>query len=128
MGMHERIKKLRKALDLTQVEFGSRIGIAQGHLTGLESGKKRVTEKTLKVICSIYGTSEKWLKNNEGEMFSKAPAEKLEKLTKVFGALAPDFQGYVMQQIETLLEMQYRKQSGEAAEKLRKKGKTSKAE
>ena len=128
MGIHERIKKLRKALDLTQVEFGSRIGIAQGHLTGLESGKKRVTEKTLKVICSIYGTSEKWLKNNEGEMFSKAPAEKLEKLTKIFGSLNPDFQSYVMQQIETLLELQYRKQSGETAEKLRKKGKTPKSE
>ncbi|MDR0307722.1 MAG: helix-turn-helix domain-containing protein [Chitinispirillales bacterium] len=121
MTVNERIKQLRKALDLTQVEFGSKIGIAQGHLTGLESGKKRITEKTLKVICSVYGTSEKWLKHNEGEMFSTAPAEKIDKISKVFSKLNNELQNYVVHQIETLIELQYKQQSAASEKPKRRK-------
>jgi len=108
MPIGKRIKELRKYLKLTQVDFGGKIGIAQGHLTGIESGNKSVTEKTLKVICSVYGVSEKWMRNGEGQMFFKAPAQKIKKLTHLFCGLNHDFQNYAVQQTEILLDLQYK--------------------
>jgi len=121
MTINKRIRELRKGLRLTQIEFGRKVGVAQGHLTGLESGNKRVTEKTVKVICSVYGASEKWLREGVGEMLCKAPTEKIERLTNLFCKLCPDFQNYVMQQIEFLLELQYKQENdGKNRKKKRK--------
>ena len=121
MSINVRIKEFRKSLKLTQTEFGSKIGVAQGHLTGLESGNKRITEKTVKVICSVYGVSEKWVKEGKGDMFSKVSAEKVERLTHLFYELVPDFQDYVLQQIEILLELQYRQENAERNRKKKRK-------
>lgn len=37
--MKDRIKKIRKELDLTQQEFADRIGIARGNIAAYEVGK-----------------------------------------------------------------------------------------
>ena len=71
MDINERIKELRRALSLTQIEFGNRVGISQGHLTGIENGKKSVTYKTIKVISLEFGVSEEWLRTGEGDMFAQ---------------------------------------------------------
>ena len=127
MSINGRIRELRKELKLTQAVFGSKIGIAQGHLTGLESGNKRVTEKTLKVICSVYGVAEKWMRDGTGEMFYKAPTVKVERLTYLFCELIPDFQNYVLQQIEILLELQYKQENAGKGKKKKRKPYESKA-
>lgn len=45
--MNERIKELRKALDLNQTEFGNRIGIKQGTVTGYETGNRTPTDAVI---------------------------------------------------------------------------------
>lgn len=74
MTINDRIKKLRKELNLTQVEFASYISLTQNHLTGIENGKRNVNNRTIKLICSTEWpnkkrVSEKWLEYGEGEMF-----------------------------------------------------------
>ena len=68
----ERLKILRKELKLTQIDFGGRIAVSQGHLTAMENGKRDVTDKTLKVICMEFHVNEEWLRTGEGEMFSES--------------------------------------------------------
>ena len=41
--MNERIKELRKALGLTQAEFGERIGVKPNTITNYESGLRVLT-------------------------------------------------------------------------------------
>ena len=41
--MHTRIRKLRKALGLSQVEFARKIGRHPGFVSSLESGKIHIT-------------------------------------------------------------------------------------
>lgn len=105
MTINARIKDLRKTLGLTQIDFGSKIGIVQGHLTAIESGKRRVTEKTIKVICSSYGASEDWLRTGKGEMFTRIPNEKAERAIKLFTDLPSEFQDYILHQMKKLLEI-----------------------
>jgi len=106
MSLNERIKELRKNLGLTQAEFGRRIGIVQGHLTGIESGKKSVTQKTLKVICATYGVSEEWLKTGNGEIFVQSPDKRAKRLIRFFNELSSEFQDYMLMQLQSLLDLQ----------------------
>lgn len=64
-----RIKKLRKALDLTQAEFASRIGTSQNSLAGYETGRRNPSSSVVNNICKEFHVSETWLRTGEGEMF-----------------------------------------------------------
>lgn len=65
----ERIKQLRKALGLTQTEFGARVGLSRDAMANIETG--RVEPKTLAInmICAEYNVREEWLRNGAGDMF-----------------------------------------------------------
>ena len=45
--MNERIKKLRKALDLTQQEFADRLGVKRNTVGQWECGINNVTDATI---------------------------------------------------------------------------------
>jgi len=109
MLVNERIKEIRKSLNLTQAEFGRKIGIIQGHLTGIESGKKNATKKTRIVICAVYGVSKNWLETGSGEMFVQNPNRKTKKIVNIFSELNFDFQDSMLMLLENLLKLQNRK-------------------
>lgn len=67
--MHERIKYLRKTLDLTQQEFSDRIGIKRGAVANYEVGRNDPTDSVVALICREFGVSEQWLRTGTGEMF-----------------------------------------------------------
>lgn len=66
----KRIKLLRKAIGLTQKEFGEKTELAQGYLTNIETAKRPATEKIIKIILlqSWNGkmVNEDWLRNGIG--------------------------------------------------------------
>ena len=59
--MNERIKFLRKTLDLTQTEFSERIGLTPSAISKIESGERVPAENTIKLICATYHVSYRWL-------------------------------------------------------------------
>ena len=67
--MNERIKKLRKALDLTQREFGERIGVKGNTIAQYELGRNEPIDAVLSLICREFRVNEKWLREGTGEMF-----------------------------------------------------------
>ena len=67
--MKDRIKELRRALDLTQDEFGGRIGITKSSISTMESGRSNPSEQTLRSMCREFGASYVWLTTGEGSMF-----------------------------------------------------------
>lgn len=69
MTINQRVREIRKALDMNQTDFGKRIAIAQGYLTNIENGHREVTEKTIKLICAEFKVSENWLRTGEGQPF-----------------------------------------------------------
>jgi len=76
----ERIRKLRKALDLTQQTFAERIGISRNNIATYETGKSNPGEAVISLICREFNVNESWLRNGEGDMFVKAPDNSLEAL------------------------------------------------
>jgi len=108
MSVYERIKEVRKSLGLTQIEFGDKIGIVQGHLTGIESGKKTATEKTIKVICGVYGISETWLKTGKGSMRvgTSKNSDVIDHIIRRFNGLNIEHQDFILQMAQGLLKLQ----------------------
>ena len=78
--MNERIKFLRKALELNQTDFGARIGVKQGTVAAYESGARVPLDSVVVSICREFGVSESWLRSGEGEMFLQLSRE--EEITK----------------------------------------------
>lgn len=70
MEMNMRIKEIRQALGLTQIEFSNKLGIRQSSLSAIESGvTESISERNIIIICKEFGVSEDWLRNGEGEIF-----------------------------------------------------------
>lgn len=67
--MNERIKKVRKALDLTQQKFAERIGSTANVITNYETGKRNPSSSVINNICKTFNVNETWLRTGEGEMF-----------------------------------------------------------
>lgn len=69
--MGDRIKDLRKALNLTQQEFAERIGSVQNTITGYETGRRVPSNQVVTLICREFDVNETWLRTGEGDMFIK---------------------------------------------------------
>lgn len=67
--LNERIKELRKALNLTQQEFADRIHISRGALAVYEIGRNEPIDAVIALICREFDVNEHWLRTGEGEMF-----------------------------------------------------------
>lgn len=67
--MNERLKKLRKTLDLTQQEFADKIGIKRNTMATYESGRNTPIDAVISLICREFNVNEEWLRTGEGEMF-----------------------------------------------------------
>lgn len=67
--MNERIKKIRKALDLTQQKFADQLGVKRNTVGQWECGINAVTDQVINSICREFNVNENWLRTGEGEMF-----------------------------------------------------------
>ena len=68
-SLNTRIKELRKFLNLSQEEFGARLGVTNAAISRLESGARGATEQILLSIKREFGASYLWLTTGEGSMF-----------------------------------------------------------
>ena len=82
MNIGDRIKKVRKSLDLTQEAFAARIGSVQNTITGYESGRRNPSAPVLSLICKEFNVNEEWLRNGTGEMFAPDASGELEALVR----------------------------------------------
>ena len=71
--MDKRIKKLRRTLDLTQQEFGDRIGVKRNTIATYEGGRSTPIDSVISLICREFSVNEEWLRSGTGEMFKASP-------------------------------------------------------
>lgn len=67
--MKDRIKKIRKELDLTQQEFADKLGIKRNTVATYESGRNEPIDAVISLICREFNVNEEWLRTGNGEMF-----------------------------------------------------------
>lgn len=106
--MNNRIKIVRKALKLSQREFGEKLGVSRDVISNLEYDRVQPKELLLRHICQLYRVNECWLLTGEGKMFDGNPEEsyKIDEALEIFKSLQPEFQDYALEQIKKLVELQ----------------------
>ena len=82
--MNERLKLLRKTLKLNQVDFGSRLSLTGSAISRYESGVNAMADNIVLLICREFNVNEDWLRNGNGEMFSRQSTDLIEQLTQQY--------------------------------------------
>lgn len=84
--MKDRLKKLRKELNLKQREIAEQLGVSVGRVGSWESGSSKPGEGSIYKLCNEYKVRREWLERGEGEMFQPGPSEE-DKYVAIFTAL-----------------------------------------
>lgn len=71
--LNERIKQLRKKLDLTQQQFAEKIGVKRNTVATYEMGRSEPSDSGIALICREFNVNEDWLRNGKGEMLKERP-------------------------------------------------------
>lgn len=88
--MKDRIRKIRRDLDLTQQEFADRIGIKRNTIANYETGRNEPIDSVISLICREFGVNEEWLRDGTGDMRVPDPDNELEALAKKYKLTAAD--------------------------------------
>lgn len=110
--MNQRFRELRKALGLTQAEYGEILGIKTSGVSDIESGRNSVTERHIASLeaydppgmdAMINGN---WIRTGEGQMFlEKGKRDRLISLTAKLLKDKPDsFKARFVAAMDTLSE------------------------
>jgi transcriptional regulator with XRE-family HTH domain len=102
--INERIKELRKALDLSQTEFGEALHVSRGVINNIDRNLVEPKPLFLDSIISTFNVNPEWLLDGDGEMFremshnekvaafiGEALADEPEAFRRRFIELAADF-------------------------------------
>jgi len=73
--MKERLKELRRTLNLTQQELANQLHIKRTNIGNYESGVSSPTDSVIALICREFNVSEDWFRNGIGDMFVPAPTD-----------------------------------------------------
>ncbi|MEI3521021.1 MAG: helix-turn-helix transcriptional regulator [Anaerosacchariphilus sp.] len=71
MTQGERLRNIRKTLNLTLEKFGEKLGVGKTAISKLEKGENSITDQMMLSICREYNVNENWLRTGEGDMFIK---------------------------------------------------------
>ena len=106
MIMKDRIKKLRKTLDLTQQEFADRIGVKRNSYANYETGRNTPIDAIILSICREFNVNEEWLRHGTGEMFMELDEEDqlMEWAGRVLGDRTKSFKKNFVKMLMSLSE------------------------
>ncbi len=69
MTQGQRIREIRKSLNLTLEKFGKTLGVGKTAISNIENGNRNLTEQMILSISREYNVNQEWLRTGSGEMF-----------------------------------------------------------
>jgi transcriptional regulator with XRE-family HTH domain len=103
--MKYRLKQLRKALGLTQREFGEKVGMSDVAISYMESGRTLISKQNIHLICLTFGIREEWLENGSGDMLDDEASltEYERQILNLYRRLSPLARKMLIEYAEKLL-------------------------
>lgn len=102
MTQGERVKLLRKSLNLSQEKFGERINMKKNSISQIENGVNNLTDTVAKLMCREFNVDYFWLTEGEGEMFIDIPDTIIEEMKITYNL--SDFEEKILRQYLILTE------------------------
>ena len=102
MTQGERVKSLRKTLNLTLEKFGEKLGVGKTAISLIENGKNSLTEAMAISICREFNVNYFWLRDGEGDMYIDAHKTVIDELKRTYSL--SDFEEKILKQYLILTE------------------------
>ncbi len=99
----ERLRELRKSLNLTLEKFGKSLGVGKTAISKIENDERNLTDQMILSICREYNVSEEWLRSGTGEMF--VPLKRNQVITDFAGDLIREDDTFRKRLIEALAKL-----------------------
>lgn len=106
--IEDRILTIREKLELSQEEFGERIGVTKSTISLLERKLRNPSERVIRDICREFNINEEWLRSGVGgedNMFINVTPQ--EKAYNRFGYIMENAAPSKKAALSVLLEMLY---------------------
>ncbi len=101
--MKDRIKKIRKDLNLTQQKFADRLGVQRNTIAMYEMGRTFPSDAIMRSICREFYINEEWLRTGEGDM--SRPRTRNQIITDFAGDLINEPESFRTRLIEGLAKL-----------------------
>ena len=85
MTQGERVKEIRKSLDLTLEKFGEKLGVQKSSISKIEKDRVSLSDQMAKSICREYNVNYDYLMYGEGEMFDDLPQTIIDEMCVTYG-------------------------------------------
>ena len=69
----ERVRLIRKQLEMTQEQMAQRLGIGKAALSMIETGKARLSARNKNILVQDFNVNPDWVDSGEGKMFNAEP-------------------------------------------------------
>lgn len=97
-SLGERIKQIRLLHNLSQENFGKRLGLSHSHISKIENSKENPSDTLMRLIVHEFQVNHGWLQYGNGSMSSTLPPE----LCELGNQFAKDGQQFIGKQIEKI--------------------------
>jgi len=105
-NIHERLKKLRKCLNLSIREFSKEISYSHSVYGQVEHGDREPSDRIIQLISSRFNTSKEWIMTGKGDMFSSEPPDiRLDKILEIYKTIDPTLKDCLLEQSKLLLKI-----------------------
>lgn len=82
MTQGERVRELRKSLNLTLEKFGKALGVGKTAISRIENNERKLTEQMILSICREFRVDYFWLTEGKGEMFIETPESIVDEIAE----------------------------------------------
>lgn len=106
MSINTRVREVRQYLSMSQTKFAENLYLSSGYISSLEKGVRIVNPRIIKLISTVYGVNETWLKTGKKAMFEDEANVKMDQVVKLFGELYSDSQEHLLSLIKCTLNLQ----------------------
>ena len=82
MTQGQRVRELRKHLNLTLEKFGKALGVGKTAISKIENQERNMTEQMALAICREFRVNYFWLTEGKGEMFAGTPQSVVDEIAE----------------------------------------------
>lgn len=84
MTQGERVRELRKSLNLTTEKFGEKLGVQRSAISKIENGRCSLTDANIKAICREFRVNYYWLTEGQLPMILETPESIIDEIVEEY--------------------------------------------
>jgi len=105
-NIHDRLKKIRKHLNLSIRDFSKEIYVSHSLYGQVEHGDREPSDRIIQLISSRFNINKEWIMTGKGDMFlSEPPDIRLDRILEIYKTIDTTLKDCLLEQSKILLKI-----------------------